>query len=162
MSAEEKTKLVLVQLSLVVPEELFRRMNKLLRIAEVVKGDEDEAFAQGLQLVLRAAVLEGMEKLDGWQDRASLAEWLERARTAPGFLAFDKLGPVWIPPPAEDEPIEYPTDPEYDWYPFTERYEREWQESDYRAWLVKKRARLAAEAAAAAAEAKPTEADEKS
>ena len=162
MSEEKEAERVFVQLSLVVPEEVFRRMNKLLRIAEVVKGDEDEAFAQGLQLVLRAAVLEGMEKLDGWQHRATLGEWLERARTAPGFLAFDKLAPICLPPPVEDEPIEYPTDPEYDWYPFTDRAEREWQESDYRAWLAKKRARLAAEAAAAAAEAKPTEADEKS
>ena len=160
MSAEEKTKLVLVQLSLVVSEEVLGRMSKLLRVAEVMKGNE--VSAQGLELVVRAAVLEGMEKLDGWPDRATLAEWLERARTAPGFLALDELAPVCLPPSVEDEPIEYPTDPEYDWYPFTERYEREWQESDYRAWLVKKRARLAAEAAAAAAEAKPTEADEKS
>jgi hypothetical protein len=158
--SQEDTKRVVFLLSVVVPEPVLARMHKLLQVTEVMKGNE--VSAQGLELIVRAAVLEGMEKLDGWPDRATLAEWLERARTAPGFLAFDKLGPVWIPPPAEDEPIEYPTDPEYDWYPFTERYEREWQESDYRAWLVKKRARLAAEAAAAAAEAKPTEADEKS
>ena len=160
MSQEEDTKRVVFLLSVVVPEPVLARMHKLLQVTEVMKGNE--VSAQGLELVVRAAVLEGMDKLDGWPDRATLAEWLERARTAPGFLALDELAPVCLPPPVEDEPIEYPTDPEYDWYPFTERYEREWQEHDYRAWLAKKRARLAAEAAAAAAEAKPTEADEKS
>lgn len=160
MSAEEEAEFVFVQLLVVVHVQVLARMRELLGVAGVVQGDE--LPAQARELIMRAAIIGGMEKMDGLQDPAALAEWLERARTAPGFLALDELSPVRAPTPVEDEPIEYPTDPEYDWYPFTERYEREWQEHDYRAWLVKKRARLAAEAAAAAAEAKPTEADEKS